>query len=172
MAISEHYAQIRRRLGTSLILVPGVAAIVRDETGRILFQRKHDGTWSLPAGAIEPGENPAQAIVREVQEETGLKVKPERIVGVFGGDGVRYQYPNGDQVEYTVILFECSNDGSPEQFDNEETQGLDYFAPEAPPPLGLAYPASIFSASSVSTYFEPAKDEASTSQSQPASERL
>ena len=89
MAISEHYAQIRRKLGTALILVPGVAAIIRDEAGRILFQRKDDGTWSLPAGAIEPSENPAQAIVREVQEETGLKVKPERIVGVFGGDGFR-----------------------------------------------------------------------------------
>ena len=89
MAISEHYAQIRRKLGTALILVPGVAAIIRDEAGRILFQKKDDGTWSRPAGAIEPSENPAQAIVREVQEETGLKVKAERIVGVFGGDGFR-----------------------------------------------------------------------------------
>jgi 8-oxo-dGTP pyrophosphatase MutT (NUDIX family) len=79
MAISEHYAQIRRKLAGSLILVPGVAAIIRDETGRVLFQKKHDGTWSLPAGAIEPGENPAQAIVRGVQEETGLKVKPEQV---------------------------------------------------------------------------------------------
>ena len=126
MAISEHYAQIRRKLGASLILVPGVAAIIRDETGRVLFQKKHDGTWSLPAGAIEPGENPAQAVVREVQEETGLKVKPERIVGVFGGEGFRHQYPNGDQVEYTVVLFECSKEGSAEQFDSEETQRLDY----------------------------------------------
>jgi 8-oxo-dGTP pyrophosphatase MutT (NUDIX family) len=154
MAISEHYARIRQKVGTSLMLVPGVAAIIRDETGRILFQKGHDGTWSLPAGAIEPGENPAQAIVREVREEIGLQVKPEGIVGVFGGNGFRYQYPNGDRVEYTVILFECSSEGSSEQFDNEEALCLDYFAPEALPPLGLAYPKSIFSASSVSTYFE------------------
>jgi len=56
-----------------------------------------------------------------------------------------------------VVLFECSKEGSAEQFDNEETQRLDYFAPGAPPPLGLAYPASIFSASSVSTYFDQAQ---------------
>jgi hypothetical protein len=76
---------------------------------------------------------------------------------VFGGDGFRYQYPNGDQVEYTVVLFECSKEGSVEQSDNKETQHLAYFAPEAPPPLGLAYPASIFLASSISIYFEQAK---------------
>jgi 8-oxo-dGTP pyrophosphatase MutT (NUDIX family) len=158
MPISEHYAHIRRKVGTSLILVPGVAALILDEAGRILFQKKHGGTWSLLAGAIEPGENSAQAIAREVREETGLNVKPERIVGVFGGEGFRYEYPNGDQVEYAVVLIECSKDGSAERFDDEETQSLDYFAPEAAPPLGLAYPRSIFSASGVLTYFEQASE--------------
>src|ERR1700683_4616208 len=110
------------------------------------FRKSTTEPGVCPAGAIEPGENPAQADVREVQEETGFKVKPERIVGVFDGEGFRHQYPNGDQVEYTVVLFECSKEGLPEQLDSEETQRLDYFAPEAPPPLGLAYRASIFSA--------------------------
>ena len=101
----------------------------RDETGRILFQKK--GRWDLEhaAGAIEPGENPAQAIVREVREETGLKVKPERIVGVFGGNGFRLEYSNGDQIEYTVGLSECSRRPSVGCFDTEETKGLQYFAP-------------------------------------------
>jgi 8-oxo-dGTP pyrophosphatase MutT (NUDIX family) len=83
MAISDHYSQIRQRVGPTLILVPAVAAIIRDEMERILFQRKHDGSWSLPAGAIEPGESPADAVVRGVREETGIKVKPERIAGVL-----------------------------------------------------------------------------------------
>jgi 8-oxo-dGTP pyrophosphatase MutT (NUDIX family) len=76
-----------------------------------------------------PSENPAQAIVREVREETGLKVKPERIVGVFGGNGFRLEYSNGDQVEYTVGLLECSRRPSVGCFDTEETKGLQYFAP-------------------------------------------
>lgn len=159
MAISEYYAQIRRKLGASLILVPAVAAIIRDETGRILFQRQHDGTWSLPAGAIEPGENPAQAIVREVREETSLEVNPERIIGIFGGPGFRHRYPNGDEVEYTIVLFECSQVSSAKQFHSEETDRLEYFALQEMPALQLDYPSAVFSPSqSSATYFETANE--------------
>ncbi|MFS0838852.1 NUDIX domain-containing protein [Paenibacillus sp. 1P03SA] len=49
--------------------------IVRNDSGEVLLQNKGNGEkWSLPAGAIEPGEAPAEAIVREVREETGLYV--------------------------------------------------------------------------------------------------
>jgi 8-oxo-dGTP pyrophosphatase MutT (NUDIX family) len=155
MALSEYYAKIRQQIGHSLILVPGVAAIIRDEIGQILLQRKPDATWSLPAGAIEPGETPAQAIVREVREETGLIVRPKRIIGVFGGPGFRYQYPNGDEVEYTVVLFECSPVSSSGGFDGEETAGLEYFPCEQMPALSVGYPDHIFSASDrEATYFE------------------
>ncbi len=59
-------------------------------------------------GIIDPGEFPAQALVREVSEETGVIVSPERILGVFGGpEGFLRTYPNGDQVEFVDITFEC-----------------------------------------------------------------
>jgi hypothetical protein len=120
-AISEHYAQIRRKLGASLILVPAVAAIIRDETGRILFQNNHDGTWSLPAGAIEPkresGASHRSGSPRgdRSQSQTGTNRR---------GEGFRYQYPNGHQVEYAVVLFECSRDSSAGKFDTDETKVL------------------------------------------------
>jgi 8-oxo-dGTP pyrophosphatase MutT (NUDIX family) len=152
MAISEHYAEIRRKVGTLMILVSSLAAIIRDENGWILFQKKADETWSLPAGAIEPGEAPALAVGWEVQEETGSRVKPERSWESFVGDGFRYQYSNGDQDECTFVLFEYSHDGRP----SNSTTKKPKLAREEPPPLGLAYPASLFSASSVSTYFEQA----------------
>jgi 8-oxo-dGTP pyrophosphatase MutT (NUDIX family) len=157
MAISDYYAHLRTRLGPSLVLIPSVAAIIRDTSGRILFQRKTDHTWSLPAGAIEPGENPAQAIVREVREEVGLDVRPERVIGVFGGVDFRYQYPNGDEVEYTVILFECSPKSKLQQFDTEETERVEYFTSNDAPALALGYPPWIFAAKGTSdSYFQPA----------------
>jgi 8-oxo-dGTP pyrophosphatase MutT (NUDIX family) len=61
----------------------------------------------LPAGGIELGESPQEAIIREVMEETGYAVCVHGILGVFGGMDYRYTYPSGDQVEYVAILFQC-----------------------------------------------------------------
>jgi 8-oxo-dGTP diphosphatase len=62
-----------------------VGALVRDAQGRLLMvQRAHEpaaGTWSIPGGRVEPGESDAEAVAREVLEETGLVVKPGELVG-------------------------------------------------------------------------------------------
>ena len=75
MAISDYLRDLRALVGGRLLLLPGVAGIVRDAEDRVLFIRRADnGEWGLPAGAIDPGETPAEAVAREVREETGLEV--------------------------------------------------------------------------------------------------
>jgi 8-oxo-dGTP pyrophosphatase MutT (NUDIX family) len=107
MSISPYLRDLRQHVGHSLLLLPSVAAVVRDAAGGVLLgQRTDTGAWELPAGAIDPGEPPALALVREVWEETGLVVRPRRIVAVLGGAAeYRRHYPNGDVAEYTVVLF-------------------------------------------------------------------
>ena len=64
--------------------IPCVGAIITDGERILLIKRGHEpeaGRWSLPGGRIEPGESDQQALVREVREETGLKVTPGRLVG-------------------------------------------------------------------------------------------
>ena len=69
MPISAYVRGLRARVGRELLLVPGVAAVVRDGAGRVLAQHRADnGVWGLPGGAIDPGEAPACAVVREVRE--------------------------------------------------------------------------------------------------------
>jgi 8-oxo-dGTP diphosphatase len=62
-----------------------VGAIVTDDGGRLLLvQRGHEpeaGHWSLPGGRVQAGESDAQAVVREVREETGLLVTPGALAG-------------------------------------------------------------------------------------------
>jgi 8-oxo-dGTP diphosphatase len=71
--------------------IPCVGAIVRDDQGRLLLiQRGHDpeaGRWSLPGGRVEPGESDAQALAREMLEETGLVVTPGPLIGAVERPG-------------------------------------------------------------------------------------
>ncbi|MFD1851289.1 NUDIX hydrolase [Oceanobacillus bengalensis] len=156
MAISDYYKQLRRKVGTDLIFMPSVAAIIRNKDNEILFQYPVEGEyWSLPAGAIEPGETPAQALIREVWEETGLTVQPNKLLGVFGGEDFRFTYPHGDQVEYSVFVFECSIvKGELTPIDDESTD-LCFIREERKPKLALPYPDFIFkSPPSNSVYFQ------------------
>ena len=75
MAISDYLKDLRSKVGHQLLHIPSAAAIIRDEKNQILLQKTSEDNWSLPAGAIELGETPAFAIVREVWEETKLIVR-------------------------------------------------------------------------------------------------
>lgn len=81
-----------------------VGGIVHDARGRLLLIRRgrdpHRGLWSLPGGRIEAGESPAQAVEREVREETGLLVRARAPVG-------RVRIP-GDGVVYDVLDLACT----------------------------------------------------------------
>jgi ADP-ribose pyrophosphatase YjhB (NUDIX family) len=75
--------RLRRELGYVTPKV-GAEAAIFDPDGRILLvRRSDDGRWCLPCGWVEPNESPAEAAVRETREETGLVVRPTRLVDVF-----------------------------------------------------------------------------------------
>ncbi len=62
-----------------------VGAIISERDGRLLLIRRGrppaQGLWSVPGGHVEPGESDADAVRREVAEETGLDVRVDRLVG-------------------------------------------------------------------------------------------
>jgi 8-oxo-dGTP pyrophosphatase MutT (NUDIX family) len=132
---------LRTKVGSVRVLSPSVGAVIHDHEGRLLLQEKSSAeAWSLPAGGIELGESPQEAIIREVMEETGYAVRVHGILGVFGGMDYRYTYPGGDQVEYVAILFQCKIiDGSGIPTD-AETRSIQYFGRHEMPELALPYP--------------------------------
>jgi ADP-ribose pyrophosphatase YjhB (NUDIX family) len=75
----------------------GVAVLCRSADGRSLLMvlqgRPHETpTWAVPGGALEPGETPEGAALRETREETGLEVRILRPYGVFEGVGAYGAY--------------------------------------------------------------------------------
>ncbi len=52
-----------------------VKASIKNDDGRVLLLREKDGSWELPGGGLEHGENPRQALGREIREETGLAIE-------------------------------------------------------------------------------------------------
>jgi ADP-ribose pyrophosphatase YjhB (NUDIX family) len=66
---------------------PCVSALVEDESGRLLLARRavepYLGCWDAPGGFLEEGEHPLDGLRRELFEETGLVVEPERFLGVW-----------------------------------------------------------------------------------------
>jgi 8-oxo-dGTP diphosphatase len=86
-------------------LIPCVGAIIRDDSGRLLLiKRGHEpglGLWSLPGGRIEAGESDAEALMRELREETGLIVRPGKLIGsarqLAADDGEQGDHEQGDR---------------------------------------------------------------------------
>lgn len=77
----------------------GSSVVVRNENGEILLQKRTDnGEWCLPGGCQELGEDLRDTAVRELFEETGIKVLPGdlKLIDVVSGQGRRRVYPNGD----------------------------------------------------------------------------
>jgi ADP-ribose pyrophosphatase YjhB (NUDIX family) len=87
-------------------LVPGGSAIVVNDAGEILLQRRTDNQlWALPGGTMDIGETITHAIVREVREETGLRVEPERIVGIYSDPKHVFAYSDGEvRQEFNICL--------------------------------------------------------------------
>jgi len=86
----------------------------------------------LPAVPLNLDELPADAAVREAWEETGLVVRPHRLLGAYGGPHCVVQYPNGDETQYVIIAIGCTVIGGTATADQDETLELRYCSePEA-----------------------------------------
>ena len=129
---------LRPLVGHRPLLSPGIIAIVEDAAGAILLHQKPDGSWNLPAGAMELDESVFAALQREVFEETGIRVLRARACGVYSHPRYAVTYANGDQVQYVGLAFHVEKwSGTPEA-DGDESIAVAF----APPDRALALIAS------------------------------
>lgn len=97
---------------------------------KILLTRREDfNIWCLPGGAVDAGESVAQAALREVREEVGLKVELERLVGI-------YSEPNWFPDGLHIVLFAARSLDTELHLDPGEVAEAAFFGlDELPEPL-------------------------------------
>jgi ADP-ribose pyrophosphatase YjhB (NUDIX family) len=112
-----YISELREVWGHRPLLLPGVSGVVVresfDKAHVLLVQRSDTGRWSVPAGIVEPGEQPADCIAREIWEEARVRAVPERLVRVSADPEITY--PNGDRCRFMSMTFRCryvSGEGS------------------------------------------------------------
>jgi ADP-ribose pyrophosphatase YjhB (NUDIX family) len=112
-------------------LVPAASAVVVDQDGRILLHRRSDNRlWSIPGGGMEIGESIAETVVREVEEETGLKVEPDRLVGIYTNPRHVTAYDDGEVRQQFSICFACHVVGGRLAERANESLEVGFFSPE------------------------------------------
>ena len=115
-----------------------VGVVVEREGRIVLAKRGHEpnyGCWSFPSGYVDAGEELEAAARREVKEETGLRVRIDRLLGVYSRAGER-----------TVFVAYAGEAVGGELEVGEECLEVATFAPDALPELGFPHDEAIVAA--------------------------
>jgi 8-oxo-dGTP pyrophosphatase MutT (NUDIX family) len=121
MATPDFVLDLREKIGTAPLPLVGVTAVVFRDEKVLLGKRADNGSWQPVSGIVDPGEEPADAAVRECLEEAGVVVRAERLALVH--QIPRIVYANGDQVDYLDLVLRCSwVSGDPHPADGELTE--------------------------------------------------
>lgn len=110
------------------------AAVLVEQDGRVLLVRRNNepfrGLWTLPAGFVDAGEDPARAAERECLEETGLLVRVKRVLDVIAGR----EHERGADF---VIVYQAEVLGGTLSPD-DDADAVEWFEPGDWPPLAFS----------------------------------
>jgi 8-oxo-dGTP pyrophosphatase MutT (NUDIX family) len=121
MATPDFVLELREKIGHAPLPLVGVTAVVFRDEKILLGKRADNGQWQPVSGIVDPGEEPADAAVRECAEEAGVVVRVDRLALVQ--QLPRMTYANGDQVDYLDLVFRCTwVSGDPHPADGELTE--------------------------------------------------
>jgi 8-oxo-dGTP diphosphatase len=131
--MSPYVENLRARVGHDLVMFPTVSAVVLNDSGQVLLgQRSDNHQWSVIAGMMEPGEQPADAVLREVLEETGVHVRIDRLAGVALHE---VTYANGDLCHMVNTWFRCHAVAGEARVNDDESIAVGWFAIDALPEM-------------------------------------
>jgi ADP-ribose pyrophosphatase YjhB (NUDIX family) len=104
--VPDFVVAIREKIGHDPLWLPGVTAVVRRGDQVLLVKRADNGRWTPVTGIAEPGEEPAVTAAREAMEETGVRIRVDRLAMTSVHPEVTHD--NGDRAAYLDLTFACT----------------------------------------------------------------
>ncbi|WP_165354463.1 DUF429 domain-containing protein [Nocardioides glacieisoli] len=104
--VPDFILELRRLVGDLPLWLPGVTAVIRRGDEVLLVRRADNGAWTPVTGITDPGEEPAVTAAREAMEETGTRVRVDRLAATSVHPEVVYD--NGDRAAYLDLTFACT----------------------------------------------------------------
>ncbi|MEV7564674.1 NUDIX hydrolase [Streptomyces tanashiensis] len=121
MARTEYYDDPNAPKPNSLVVA--ASAVVTDDRGRILLQRRRDNDlWALPGGGMDMGDSLPGTAVREVKEETGLDVEITGLVGTYTDPRHVIAYSDGEVRRQFNVCFRARVTGGDLRISDESTE--------------------------------------------------
>ncbi len=148
MGTPDFINELRRHVGHAPLWLIGTAAVVLRETDGapevLLVRRSNTGEWSLISGIVDPGEHPADTVVREAMEEAQVAIEVERMLWLVVDEPITY--PNGDECQYLDHGFLARWVSGEARVGDEESTDVGWFPVDAlptPQRAGLARMVAI-----------------------------
>ncbi|CAM3591621.1 DUF429 domain-containing protein [Nocardioides zeicaulis] len=140
--VPEFVLALREKVGRDHPLwLPGVTAVVRRGDQVLLVRRSDNGQWTPVTGIIDPGEEPAVTAAREALEETGVRIRVDRLVSTSAHPEL--VHANGDRAAYLDLTFACTWLEGEAHVADDESSEVRWFPVGSLPPMSEVMLARI-----------------------------
>jgi ADP-ribose pyrophosphatase YjhB (NUDIX family) len=120
--------ELREIVGNRALILVGATVLILDGDDRLLMVRRTDnGCWGVPGGVMELGESIEDTAKRETKEEIGIDIQDIKLFGVYSGQELHYQYPDGAEVYNVSVVYLTHNIAGKMELNRDEHSEYRFF---------------------------------------------
>jgi 8-oxo-dGTP pyrophosphatase MutT (NUDIX family) len=124
----DYMRELRQIVGNRPLIMVGATLLVLNPDKQLLMIKRTDNKcWGVPGGAMELGESLENTVKRETKEEIGIDVTDLELFGVYSGQNLYYQYPNGAEVYNVSVVYLTRSTNEVIQINPDEHSEYQYF---------------------------------------------
>ncbi|MBR3490479.1 MAG: NUDIX hydrolase [Bacilli bacterium] len=128
--------KLRKKIGHDPIINVGATVLVFNEKNEVLLNLRSDtNNWGIPGGSKELKETLKECAIRELKEETNLDTSDLELVMILSGKDYYYKYPNEDEVDCVIALYQVKNYSGKLYINDGESTKLQFFSLDNLPEL-------------------------------------